>query len=55
MTRRLLLSYLGLAVLILLILEAPLGVLVYRYERDLAGSQAERVATGVAIAASEAI
>jgi signal transduction histidine kinase len=52
-TRRLLLSYLGLAVLVLVLLEAPLAVLIYRYERGLAASQAERVATGVAIAVGE--
>lgn len=53
MTRRLLLSYLGLALLILVLLEAPLAVLIYRYERGLAASQAQRVATGVAIAAGD--
>jgi hypothetical protein len=52
-TRRLLLSYLGLAVLVLVLLEAPLAVLIYRYERGLAATQAERVATGLAIAAGE--
>jgi signal transduction histidine kinase len=52
-TRRLLLSYVSLALLVLVLLEAPLAVLIYRYERGLAASQAERVATGVAIAASE--
>jgi signal transduction histidine kinase len=52
-TRRLLLSYLGLALLVLLLLELPLAGLVYRYERDIAASQAERVATGIAIAAGE--
>jgi signal transduction histidine kinase len=53
MTKRLLSSYFGLALLILILLETPLAVLVYRYERGLAASQAERVATAVAIAAGE--
>jgi len=53
MTRRLLSSYFGLALLILILLETPLAILVYRYERGLAASQAERVATAVAIAAGE--
>lgn len=53
MTRRLLLSYVGLAVLILLMLEVPLAVLGARRERDVAVSQAQKVATGLAIAAGE--
>lgn len=53
MSRRLLLSYLGLAVLILAMLEIPLAVLGARYERDVAISQDQKAATGVAIAASE--
>lgn len=53
MTRRLLLSYLGLALLTLVILEAPLAVLGARHERDQAISQGEKVATGLAIATGE--
>lgn len=44
MTRRLLLSYLGLAVLILLILEVPLATLAQRFERQLATNQIEKEA-----------
>ncbi|HET6966359.1 MAG TPA: HAMP domain-containing sensor histidine kinase [Acidimicrobiales bacterium] len=47
MTRRLLLSYLGLAVLILLILEVPLAVLGQRFERQLATNQIEKEANGL--------
>lgn len=47
MTRRLLFSYLGLAVLILVVLEAPLAVLAQRFERELATSQAQRDASGL--------
>jgi signal transduction histidine kinase len=48
-TRRLLLSYVGLAVLILVVLEIPLGVIAARHERDSAISQATRDATGLAV------
>lgn len=47
MTRRLLLSYLGLAVLILLILEVPLATLAQRFERQLATNQIEKEANGL--------
>lgn len=53
MTRRLLLSYLALAVAVLVVLEVPLGVLGARHERDLATSQGQKIATGLAIAAGE--
>ena len=54
MTRRLLLSYLGLAVLILLVLEVPLATLAQRFERQLATSQVEKQANGlVALATDE--
>ncbi|MDQ2724612.1 MAG: HAMP domain-containing histidine kinase [Actinomycetota bacterium] len=53
MTRRLLLSYLALAVAILVVLEVPLAVLGARHERDLATSQGQKIATGLAIAAGE--
>jgi signal transduction histidine kinase len=53
MTRRLLLSYLGLALLILLMLEIPLGALAARHERDQTLSQVVREATGLAAVASE--
>jgi signal transduction histidine kinase len=51
-TRRLVLSYLALAVLILLILEVPLAVLAQRFERDLVVAQAEREASGLVAVAS---
>src|SRR6516164_6725599 len=53
MTRRLVLSYVGLAFLILVLLEVPFGVLAQRHERDMASGQAERQATGLAAVASE--
>ena len=53
MTRRLLLSYVALAVAILVVLEVPLAVLGARHERDLATSQGQKIATGLAIAAGE--
>jgi signal transduction histidine kinase len=53
MTRRLLLSYLALALLILLMLEIPLAILAQRHERDLSASQAAREAAGVAGLATE--
>ena len=53
MTRRLLLSYLALALLILVMLEIPLAVLAQRHERDLSANQAAREAAGVAGLATE--
>ncbi len=53
MTRRLVLSYLGLALLILVVLEIPLGVLASRHERDLTAGQAQQEASSLAAAASE--
>lgn len=53
MTRRLLLSYLALAVLILLVLEVPLATLAQRFERQLATSQVEQEANGLAALASD--
>jgi signal transduction histidine kinase len=53
MTRRLVLSYVGLALLILVLLEVPFGLLAQRHERDMAAGQAEREATGLAAVASE--
>lgn len=55
MTRRLLLSYLGLAVLILVVLEVPLGVLAQRHERSLSANQAAREAAGLAGLATEGL
>ncbi len=55
MTRRLLLSYLGLAVFILVVLEIPLGVLALHHERGLSAQAAEREASGLAIFATEDI
>jgi len=51
--RRLLASYVGLAILILAVLEIPLGVIAARHERSSAVSQAARVATGLAVASEE--
>lgn len=47
MTKRLLLSYLGLATLILLILAVPLATVAQRFERQLATAQAAREANGL--------
>jgi signal transduction histidine kinase len=55
MTRRLVLSYLGLALLILLVLEIPLAVLAARHEQDLTVSQVEREANGLAAVTSEGV
>ena len=55
MTRRLLLSYIGLALLILVLLEVPLAVLAQRHERDLSANQAAREAAGLAGLATEAL
>jgi signal transduction histidine kinase len=46
-TKRLLLSYLGLATLMLLILAVPLATLAQRFERQLATAQAAREANGL--------
>jgi signal transduction histidine kinase len=54
-TRRLLLSYLGLAVLILVVLEVPLGILAQRHERSLSANQAAREAAGLAGLATEGL
>jgi signal transduction histidine kinase len=51
-TRRLVLSYVGLAVLILTCLEIPMGLLAARHERDLTVAQAERLASGLALVAA---
>jgi signal transduction histidine kinase len=53
MTRRLLASYLGLALLMLVVLEIPLAVLAKRYELDLSAGQAAREAAGLAGLVSE--
>jgi signal transduction histidine kinase len=53
MTRRLVLSYLGLALLILVVLEIPLAVLVGRHEQDLTAAAVEAQASGLAAVASE--
>lgn len=53
MTRRLLLSYLGLAVLILLVLEVPLATLAQRFERSLATNQAQNSVNGLIALANE--
>ncbi len=51
MTRRLLLSYLGVACLILLVLEVPFGVLQARHERQLVTAQVAQEATSLSLAA----
>ncbi len=53
MTRRLVLSYLGLALLILVLLEIPMAVLAARHEHDLTAGQAAREASGLAAVANE--
>lgn len=53
MTRRLVLSYVGLAFLILLVLEIPLALLAGRHEQDNTASQVEREASGLAAVTSE--
>jgi signal transduction histidine kinase len=53
MTRRLILSYLGLALLILVVLEIPLAVLVARHEQDLTAAAVGAQASGLAAVASE--
>ena len=47
MKRRLLLSYLGLALLILVILELPMATLAQRFEQQLATNQAQKDVSGV--------
>jgi signal transduction histidine kinase len=53
MTRRLVLSYLGLALLTLLVLEVPLAVLAARHEQEVAAAQVQAQASGLAAVASE--
>jgi signal transduction histidine kinase len=55
MTRRLVLSYLGLALLILVVLEIPLAVLVARHEQDLTAAAVEAQASGLAAVASDVV
>lgn len=55
MTRRLLLSYLALALVVLVALEAPLAVLAAGHERNALLTQADREATGLAVVAAEDI
>lgn len=55
MTRRLLLSYLGLAVLILLVLEVPFGFIAARHESSAAQAEAGRDAVEIAIGSSETL
>ena len=52
MTRRLLISYIGLAILLLAVLELPLAVVAARHDRGLAAQAVEREATGLAVFAS---
>lgn len=55
MRRRILVSYLALAVVVLVALEVPLGVLVSRRERDALRAEARRDATSLAVLAAEEI
>lgn len=55
MRRRLAVSYIGLAVLLLMVLEIPLGILDAKRERALAAEGAERQATAMAVSASPAL
>jgi signal transduction histidine kinase len=54
-TRRLVLSYVAVAILILVVLEVPLGLVAARHERGLAAGEAQRDATSLSVAAGEAI
>ena len=53
MTRRLVLSYLGLALLILVLLEIPMALLAARHEHDQTVGQAGREASGLAAVAND--
>jgi signal transduction histidine kinase len=53
--QRLILSYLSVAVVVLLVLEVPFGILTYRHERDLLISQATEQATAVGIGVGQAM
>jgi len=55
MRRRLLLSYLGLAIVVLLFLEVPLGIVFARRERDALTATAQREATALAVLAQEGL
>ncbi|MHB8466669.1 MAG: sensor histidine kinase [Acidimicrobiales bacterium] len=55
MTRRLLLSYVSLAAVVLLCLEVPLGLLYARRERDALSATARRDATALAVLAGESL
>ena len=55
MRQRLILSYLSVAVVVLLVLEIPFGILTYRHERDLLVSQATEQATAVGIGVGQAM
>ncbi|MGI8777472.1 MAG: sensor histidine kinase [Acidimicrobiales bacterium] len=55
MRRRLLLSYLGLAVVVLVVLEVPLGIVLGRRERDALTATAQREATALAVLAQEGL
>jgi signal transduction histidine kinase len=55
MRRRLLVSYLSVALTVLVILEVPLGVLSARRERDLLASSAERDAASLAVVVQEGV
>jgi signal transduction histidine kinase len=52
-TRRLLLSYVGLALLILIVLEVPFGLLEARHEREVLTDQTQQEATSLALAVGE--
>lgn len=53
MRKRLVLSYLSVAAVVLLALEIPFAILTYRHERDLLASQATQQATGIAVVVAQ--
>jgi signal transduction histidine kinase len=53
--KRLILSYIGLVVVVLALLEVPLGLLAAHHERGLTVNQAERDANGMAAIASDVV
>lgn len=53
MRKRLVLSYLSVAVVVLLALEIPFAIMSYRHERDLLVSQATQQANGIAVVVAQ--
>jgi signal transduction histidine kinase len=51
--RRLVVSYLCLALVVLAVLEIPLGILTYKHEKDLLSDQASQEATSIAVVVAD--